>query len=94
MTFDYTVHLSDALSGIVVAAFGWSIRRTYRLVADFIETVEKMDVRLERAANVIDIHSEAIAALRLGQGLKLPKVAHKRRRTDSEEFIGDGDDQA
>lgn len=60
---DWTLHLGDIVNfviGSIITLIGWGIRRGYKEIKAFFETIGSFDNRIEGTAAVVDIHSDAL----------------------------------
>jgi len=87
---DTTVHLGDIITtfiAAIVTLIGWGVRKMFFSVYRFIKSVDGYEERIESSAEVIDLHTDALAKSGwLHEDVKL--VSKKRRATDRSSFRG------
>lgn len=81
MTVDYTFHVGDVLTTILLTLLGFGLRKTYVAIVAFLRKAERIDVEVEQHGIIIDQHTDVMTAAGWLKGRTVGHVARPPRRS-------------
>lgn len=86
--FDSVVHLGDIAVTSGLAVVGYGLRQVYTKISSFVDRVQAHEDELGDTVEVVDTHSRLLIRGGLAKGEALPRLSHRRRKSDTV-FVGE-----